>query len=58
MKKLLVAIIVLTTLSIASCKKDELASLSIKSQTVADQKDNGTWDVVSDQKDNGTWDVE
>lgn len=57
MKKLILAVIAIATVSITSCKKEEVTAPSVKSKIVADQKDNGTWDVVSDQKDNGTWDL-
>ncbi|MDF3076360.1 MAG: hypothetical protein K0S09_249 [Sphingobacteriaceae bacterium] len=70
MKKLILAIIAIATLSITACKKEEVATPSVKSKIVADQKDNGNWDVVADQptndnpevvgdqKDNGNWDIE
>lgn len=44
MKKLILAVVMVATLSMTSCKKEEAATPSIKSKTVADQKDNGTWD--------------
>ncbi|MDF3076361.1 MAG: hypothetical protein K0S09_250 [Sphingobacteriaceae bacterium] len=69
MKKIILAIIAVATLSITACKKEEVATPSVKSKIVADQKDNGNWDVVADQtisdtlnlvgdqKDNGNWDI-
>jgi hypothetical protein len=44
MKKLILAVVAVATLSITSCKKEEAATPSLKSKTVADQKDNGNWD--------------
>ncbi|MDF3076362.1 MAG: hypothetical protein K0S09_251 [Sphingobacteriaceae bacterium] len=44
MKKLILAVIAVATLSITSCKKEEVATPFVKSKIVADQKDNGNWD--------------